>query len=187
MPSVAWTEWTNDRMPRLAQVDAHCAAQHAIAPVPLLADESLRGYVMLLSAHFQGFCRDLYTECSQKCAAAVPPSLLATAQAQFASGLKLSNGNPNHDNIQEDFERFGLTIDLSAHPSGGHARVRDLSALNKWRNKAAHHTPGPPPAGVPPLTLAEIQRWRVSCDGLATALDDIMYNALTRILGAAPW
>jgi len=55
MPSVALTEWTSDRMFRLAQVDAQCAAVLAlIPPNPVLLDESLRGYAMLLSAHFQG-------------------------------------------------------------------------------------------------------------------------------------
>jgi hypothetical protein len=50
-------------MVRLAEIDAQCAASQVLAPPnPRLVDENLRGYVVLLSAHFQGFCRDLYTE-----------------------------------------------------------------------------------------------------------------------------
>jgi len=30
-------------------------------PNPPLEDENLRRLIMLLSAHFQGYCRDLYT------------------------------------------------------------------------------------------------------------------------------
>jgi hypothetical protein len=53
-------------MPRLNEVDAHCAAVLALVPPnPAFLDETLRGFVLHLSAHFQGFCRDLYTECSQ--------------------------------------------------------------------------------------------------------------------------
>ena len=61
MPSIALNQWQTDRMARLDQVDAHCAAVFGVpAPLPLLAEEALQGYVMLLSGHFQGFCRDLY-------------------------------------------------------------------------------------------------------------------------------
>ena len=66
MASASLTCWQNDRMPRLNDVDAHCAAVLALAPMSTtFLDETLRGYVLHLSAHFQGFCRDLYTECPQ--------------------------------------------------------------------------------------------------------------------------
>ena len=100
MPSAALSRWQTDRMSRLGHTDAHCvalfaaplaaAAPGAASPAPPLAQESLQGYVMLLSGHFQGFCRDLYTECAQICAATVPAGLLATMQAQFAAQLKLN-------------------------------------------------------------------------------------------------
>ncbi len=54
MPSAALLRWQADRLPRLTEIDAHCAATLAITPPPTLTDENLRGYVMLLSAHFQG-------------------------------------------------------------------------------------------------------------------------------------
>src|SRR5205807_754221 len=86
MPSASLLRWQNDRMPRLAAVEAHCIAAAALVPPnPHLAEESLRSYVMLLSGHFQGFCRDLYGECSQACASAVPAGLLATVQMQFTA------------------------------------------------------------------------------------------------------
>lgn len=140
---------------------------------------------MLLSGHFQGFCRDLYTECSQICAAAVPASLKATVQAQFASELKLNMGNPTVENIRKDFERFGLLLNLAGtHP----IRVTHLGHLNYWRNAAAHQKASPPPPGLPAtLILSDVQNWRASCDGLATSLDAIMYRELLRILGTAPW
>jgi hypothetical protein len=176
-------------MPRLAETDAHCSALLAAAPPhPLLAQESLQGYVMLLSGHFQGFCRDLYTECTQVCAATVPPDLRATIQAQFAAELKLNAANPTVPNIRKDFERFGFLLDLAAADPANPARLTHLGHLNYWRNAAAHQRATPPPAGVPPaLVLGDVQNWRSSCDGLATSLDHIMDGELLRILGAAPW
>jgi hypothetical protein len=66
MPSASLTLWRNDRTPRLNEVDLQCTSSHAIVPAnPNLVDENIRGFILLLSAHFQGFCRDLYTECAQ--------------------------------------------------------------------------------------------------------------------------
>jgi len=185
-----------DRMPRLGHTDAHCVAlfgppplgSAAIAvPPPPLAQESLQGYVMLVSGHFQGFCRDLYSECAQICAAAVAAGLRTTAQAQFAAELKLNTGNPTVNNIRRDFRRFGFLIDLAGADPANPVRLTRLGHLNYWRN-AAHQKATPPPAGVPPvLVLADIQTWSASCDGLAASLDAIMHHHLLRILGPAPW
>lgn len=190
MPSAALTVWQNDRMPRLAEVDAHCATVQGAAPPNLtFLDETLRGFVLHLSAHFQGFCRDLYTECSQVWVAAIPVGLQATAQAQFSAQLALEKGNPSYDNITRDFNRFGFLLDLQAAtvPMGAQ-RLTELRHLNEWRNKAAHQGTKPLAEGVPPaLTLPIVQGWRTSCDGLATALDGIMHAELLRIIGAPPW
>ena len=137
-----------------------------------------------LSAHFQGFCRDLYTECSQIWIGAIPAGLQATAQAQFSTRLALEKGNPSYDNIKRDFNRFGFLLDLQA----GHAmvpqRVTDLGHLNDWRNKAVHQGTQPLGGGVPAaLTLPIVQGWRASCDGLVT----LLHSELLRIMGAAPW
>lgn len=153
-----------------------------------LAEESVQGYVMLLSGHFQGFCRDLYTECAQLCAAAVPPGMQTTIQAQFSAALALNTGNPTVESIRRDFERFGFLLDLNTAAGGNTRRVTDLGHLNHWRNRVAHQKSTPPPIGVPPtLALPAIQSWRSSCDGIAVSLDGIMHGELTRILGAAPW
>jgi hypothetical protein len=199
VPSAAFTRWQNDRMPRLGHTDAHCAALFTpsvataglaapVAPSHPLAQESLQGYVMLVSGHFQGFCRDLYTECAQLCAAAVRATMQSTIQAQFAAGLALNTGNPSIKNIRSDFERFGFVLNLEGAAPGNPLRVTHLGHLNYWRNHVAHQKATPPPHGVPgALILADIQAWRASCNGLASSLDDIMKHGLTSILGAAPW
>jgi hypothetical protein len=179
--------WQNDRMPRLTEVDAQCGASLTLAPPnPRLVDENLRGYVVLLSAHFQGFCRNLYTEAAQIIASKVRLSLQLLIQDQFSAHRALDRGNPNVDNIAKDFDRFGFELkrELDADPANA-PRRHDLAALNRWRNVAAHQGTTLPPGG--PLALASLQAWRVSCDGLATSLDGIMYNQLRRILRRKPW
>jgi len=189
MPSAALTLWRNDRMPRLNEVDAHCAAVLAqVPPNPMFLDETLRGFVLHLSAHFQGFCRDLYRECSQIWIAAIPARLRATAQSQFSAQMALEKGNPSHDNIKRDFNRFGFLLNVQAAYPLGPQWVTNLGHLNDWRNKAAHQGTQPLGAGVPAvLTLPIVQGWRTSCDGLATALDGIMQAELFHIMGVAPW
>jgi hypothetical protein len=184
MASASLLQWQTNRMPRLHQVDLQCAASLAApVPNPLLIDENLRGYVVLLSAHFQGFCRDLYTEAAQIIASKVRPRLQLLIQAQFSAHRRLDQGNPNVENLRRDFNRFGFTLNLAADPANV-PRLQDLAALNRWRNVAAHQ--GTVPAGAA-LTLPALQAWRNSCDGLATSLDSVRYNELRRILRRAPW
>jgi hypothetical protein len=189
MSSAALTRWQNDRLLRLDEVDADCAAVLSLSPPnPNFLDETLRGFVLHLSAHFQGFCRDLYTECSQIWIAAIPIGLKATAQAQFSAHLLLEKGNPSHDNIKRDFNRFGFLLNLQATHPLGPQRITDLGHLNDWRNKAAHQGTQPLGGGVPAaLSLPVIRSWRTSCEGLASSLDGIMHAELLRITGISPW
>jgi hypothetical protein len=185
MPSASLLRWQQDRMPRLTGVDAQCAASVVLAPPqPNLVEENLRGYVLLLSAHFQGFCRDLHTEGAQIIVSKVRLTLQVLIQAQFRAHRRLDHGNPTLQHLREDFERFGFTLDLVAADPANQARLDNLAALNRWRNVAAHHSTVPVGA---PLTFPLLRAWRISCDGLATSLDEIMYNEVWRILRRAPW
>lgn len=186
MPSIAVQQWQNDRVARLNEVEAHCTLVAAlIPPKPAFLDETLRGFVLHLSAHFQGFCRDLYTEASQVCIALMPPGLHATAQLQFLGHLAMETGNPSHVNLKRDFGRFGFALSLHATNA---AEVTALGHLNAWRNKAAHQGTRPLPSGVPgAISLATVQGWKSSCDRLASALDGIMQIELQRITGSPPW
>jgi hypothetical protein len=178
-------QWQNDRMPLLQQIDLQCAASLvAVPPNTYLIEENLRGYVILLSAHFQGFCRDLYTESAQVIASKVRLALRLLIQEEFTTHRKLDRGNPTHDNLKEDFKRLGFTLDLAADPANV-PRLTHLSALNKWRNVAAHQGTTAP-TGIP-LALPSLQAWRTSCDALATSLDGLVYDQLRKIPRRAPW
>jgi hypothetical protein len=180
MPSASLQYWLNDRLLRLNEIETQCAASQALVPPNLrLSEENLRGYIVLLSAHFQGFCRDLYTESAQIIGQRVRATLRILFQSQFATNRALDHGNPNLQNLKRDYERFGFELDLADADPANPARLQGLAELNKWRNIAAHHGTVPP-AGLP--SLAELQRWRNSCDGLAASLDGIMYKELRWIL-----
>ena len=76
MPSASLLQWRNHRMPRLGEIEAQCATSLMLTPPqPNLIEENLRGCVLLLSAHFQGFCRDLHTECGQVILSKLRPGL----------------------------------------------------------------------------------------------------------------
>ncbi len=185
MPSTSLLQWQNDRLPRLQQIDLQCAASQAAHPPNAhLIEENLRGYVVLLSAHFQGCCRDLYTEAAQIIASKVRPRLQLLFREQFTAHRLLDSGNPTYDHLKEDFKRFGFTLDLTVDPANV-PRLAHLSAMNKWRNVAAHQKPTAPP-GIP-LDLPSLRVWRTSCDGLASSLDNILYNQLRNILRRPPW
>src|SRR2546423_866585 len=124
MPSASLLLWRTDRMPRLAEVEAQCAVSLAAVPAqPNLVEENLRGYVLLLSAHFQGFCRDLHTECAQIVVLRVRASLQSLIQAQFTAHRKLDRGNPNLQNLRADFERFDFRLDLATAHAANPARL----------------------------------------------------------------
>jgi len=204
MPSAALTTWRSDRLVRLGRVEASCQTlmppayifptSGTTSPPPLpvlispLAEESLQGLVMLLSGHFQGFCRDLYTECAQICAATVPLGLSDMVLAQFAAELKLDSMNPTVETIRKDFERFGFAFDLAGADPTNPSRITHLGHLNHWRNAIAHQRATSPSRHAPtPLTLANVQLWKAACDGLAGSLDGILAGKVLLILGIAPW
>jgi hypothetical protein len=188
MPSGSLKTWQTVRLTSLGHVDAQCTAcVAAVPPNPHLIDENLRAYVLLLAAHFQGFCRDLYTECAQIIVSKVRrPALEVLFQAQFSARRELDYSNAHFGTIVKDFNRFGFDAraTLNALP-GAPGLKADLHHLNQWRNAAAHQNVVLPAGG--PLTVPMIQGWRKSCDTLATALDRIMYDELRVRLRRRPW
>jgi hypothetical protein len=170
----------------LAKLEGQCVATaESHPPDPEAVDEQLRAYATLLSAHFQGFCRDLYTEASLKVVARIKQSgLRPIVQTQFTAALKLGKGNPTLDTLSEDFSRLGienLRQAIGTEPAADTHKGR-LKALIDCRNKCAHGEPV-----IPELQLTSLQDWRTSCDWLATKLNAIVYNHLRAAFRAAPW
>ena len=154
-------------------------------PDPEMVDGLLRSYVTILSAHFQGFCRDLYTEAALSVGTRIRQiGLQPIIQAQFATGLKLEKANPTLDALAEDFGRFGIAnlraVIGIAPPADSHKAK--LKLMNECRNKCAHGE-----SAIPELLLPNIQGWRDSCDWLASRLNAVVYDKLRKSFRSDPW
>ncbi len=147
---------------------------------------------MLLSAQFQGFCRDLHSECAEYFVAPVAdPDLREMLRENLLFGRRIDRGNPNPGNLGIDFTRFGLVfwsmVDVRDAKNPG--RRLALEELNEWRNAIAHQdfTAAMVQAGRPHLTLAGVRVWRKACDGLARSFDEVLRDYVESLTGSAPW
>lgn len=146
----------------------------------------------MLSSQFQGFCRDLHTECADAIVGFLPSGDIQSLMGDgLLLGRKLDTGNPNPGNIGADFNRFGLlfwpAVD-AAHPRNGQRKTL-LEQMNRWRNAIAHNSfePDMLRSGQPALSLAEVRRWRKACTGLARWFDRILRDRLRVVIGTNPW
>lgn len=150
-----------------------------------------QAYAVLLSSQFQGFCRDLHTECANLIASAVQPSILQSVMLdRLVQNRKLDSGNPNPGNIGSDFNRLDISFwnAVKTLDRRNEQRQSRLEELNNWRNAIAHQDFDPAKlGGRTTLPLAEVRRWREACEGLAKAFDAVMSQHLGAILGHSPW
>ncbi|HEV3261219.1 MAG TPA: HEPN domain-containing protein [Gemmataceae bacterium] len=192
MPSDARLAWQTDRIPRLQNVDADCLHLEALhAADPDRVQEYIRSYAVLLSSEFQGFCRDLHTECADGLVDSVNPvALRRVLRAQCVYGRKLDTGNPNAGNLGADFSRylFDFWPAVLAIDPGHAVRQHRLAMLNAWRNAIAHHDYDPAElGGTTTLTIPQVRDWRTDCDAFATAFDAVLRNHLQATTGVSPW
>jgi hypothetical protein len=192
MPSDALLDWQTDRIPRLQNVEVDCLHLEALhVASPDRVQEYIRSYAVLLSSEFQGFCRDLHSECADRLVDSVNPAALrAVLWSQCNYGRKLDTSNPNAGNLGADFSRFGFDFwpaVLSVDP-GHAARQQRFAMLNAWRNAIAHHDYDPTRlGGTATLTILQVRAWRADCDSFATAFDAVMRAQLQATTGIAPW
>ena len=147
-------------------------------------------YAVLLSSHFQGFCRDLHTECVDHIVQKVPAALQNVIRGELVRDRKLDRGNPNPGNIGADFARLGLPIwdKVKAIDRRNDARRQLLEELNNWRNAIGHQDFDPTKlGGRTTLRLQEVNAWRQACDQLARAFDKVIRTHLKALMGSPPW
>jgi hypothetical protein len=193
MASDALDDWRTDRITRLQYVEADCLHLHGLhAADPSRVQGHIRSFAVLLSSEFQGFCRDLHSECADRLVDAVsPPGLRTVLRSQCFYGRKLDTGNPHPANLGADFNRYNIAfwdavdaLDPVNHP----ARRRRLARLNAWRNAITHHDYDPGElGGTTTLTVSEVQDWRADCDALAAAFDAVLRDHLEAVTGVPPW
>ena len=149
-----------------------------------------QAYAVLLSSHFQGFCRDLHSECADHFVQSVSnPQVRSTLHASLVQNRKLDRGNPNPGNIGADYNRLGLLFwdEVLSVDIRNKGRQDRLEELNKWRNAIAHQDFDPMVLGTTTLRLRDVRQWRNACNQLATRFDEVMRGWLETANGVSPW
>jgi hypothetical protein len=193
MPSSSQQRWFTERATTLADVEsAHRSVRGSGPGARAAALQINQAYAMLLSAQFQGFCRDLHSECADCLVAPVAdPVLQEMVRDNLLFGRKLDRGNPNPGNIGADFNRFSLAFWslVDARRPENPVRRAALEELSEWRNAIAHQdfSASMMRAGRPHLVLAQVRVWRKACDGLARAFDEVLRDHVRTLTGNAPW
>jgi hypothetical protein len=144
-----------------------------------------------LASHFQGFCRDLHTECLNHLIGPVPDvTVQAVLMTALTASRSLDRGNAQSRGIGDDFGRFAFSFwdEVKARDARSKRRVKILDdGLNKWRNAIAHQDIDPAKLGKTKLQLHDVKKWRSVCNSLAKSFDKVMQVRLKVILGAEPW
>jgi hypothetical protein len=69
-----------------------------------------QSYLVMLSSHFQQFCRDLHSEAVDHLLRGLDPALLPIVLSSLTSDRRLDRGNPTPGNLGSDFGRLGMTF-----------------------------------------------------------------------------
>ncbi|MGL6094673.1 MAG: hypothetical protein ACRC7O_02580 [Fimbriiglobus sp.] len=149
-----------------------------------------QAYAVLLSAQFQGFCRDLHTEAVDAIVSVTEPAAVRLiVRKELLANRKLDRGNPNPGNIGADYNRFGFTFwsAVAEADARNSARQALLEDLNRWRNAIAHQEFDPAVLGGATLQMAQVRSWRSACNELAKCFDDVLRTELAAITGHDPW
>jgi hypothetical protein len=150
-----------------------------------------QAYAVLLSAQFQGFCRDLHSECVRHLEHVTSPSSLGRVLGQeFLIHRRLDQGNPNAGNIGADFNRLGIRFwpAVESADSRNAQRQAMLVELNDWRNATAHQDfDAAKLGGSINLRLRRVRNWRAACHALALSFDSVMHGHLLALTAVAPW
>jgi hypothetical protein len=178
MPSVSLQEWRTVRRVALDEVEAAHRSVGGTGRGRRYATQQINhAYAVLLSSQFQGFCRELHTECVDYFLQGIPGGVLRTALRDvLLQHRRLSSGNPNPGNIGEDYNRFGLSFWATVRTLDrrNQARQSRLEDLNAWRNAIAHEDFDPARlGGTAVLRLQQVRDWRNACNQLADAFDEV--------------
>jgi len=95
MPSNSLLRWRGERAAALDEIEAAHGRVGGTERGRRYATQQInRAYAVLLSSEFQGFGRDLYSECVDHVVAAAPAHLQALLRAQFLWGSPSAAATP---------------------------------------------------------------------------------------------
>ncbi len=193
MPSTSLQQWETVRAAELDEIaNAHAAVGGTKRGRRYTTQQINRALAMLLASQFQGFCRDLHSECVDHVVGvlAPPPPLRNLVWGEFTRGRQLDRGNAQPATLGADFSRLGIDFwnELRAYDAASGDWRNELEILNDWRNAIAHQDfASPRLGGVMILRVATVRQWRLSCGRLAGAMDEVMRQHLLALTGVSPW
>lgn len=191
MPSISLNRWSRERADALAEIEnAHLTVGGSERGRRFATQQINYAYATLLSSHFQGYCRDLHTECVDHLVAIVPAVLHGFLREEWSWNRSLDKGNPHPGAIGTDFNRLGIDfwVSIYALDARNNRRRESLQELVDWRNAIAHQDfDAVAPNGDATLHLARVRSWRSAINALARHFDRAMYNYLRPLIGHAPW
>ena len=191
MPSQSLEYWLKVRLRALDEIERAHRSMGGTGPGRRHATQQINlAYAVLLSAQFQGFCRDLHDEGADLLIQlTTPASLWETFKDALVWNRKLDAGNPNPGNIGSDFNRFKVKfwVEVRTVDARNKSRFERLEDLNRWRNAIAHQDFDPRVLGPGQLRLETVQEWRSACEGLAISFDRVMRLPLREMTGTPPW
>jgi hypothetical protein len=193
MPSITYEDWRSSRAKALNEIaSGHAAVSGTRRGRRFNTQQFIQAYAVLLAAQFQGFCRDLHSECVDHLIRAIvsPPVVWPLVRDEFTRDRKLDRGNAQPSSLSADFNRLGIDFwnQVKAHDPKNTTRMSLLEGLNHWRNAIAHQDFDKAKlGGTTVLRLEQVRRWRAACDRLARSFDDVLRGHLLVLTGSSPW
>jgi hypothetical protein len=193
MPSYSYRQWRTVRSRALDEIaEAHAAIGGSARGRRFATQQINRAYAVLLAAQFQGYCRDLHSECVEHLltVASPPIALHQIIFADMTRSRQLDRGNAQPGSLGADFNRFSMDFwhELHNHKSASVRWKQDLDLLNEWRNAVVHEDfTSAKLRGIMIQRLSTVRQWRRSCARLARAMDEVMGRQMYKLTGINPW
>jgi len=192
MYSVSCHKWTNVRSKSLDEIERTHTAVEGIGRGRRYATQQInRAYAVLLAAHFQGYCRDLHSECLDHLVSSLIPTMIQPiVRAEFDLNRQLKAKNAQKGSIGSDFNRLGISFwkEVEAHNLAKSAHIALLAEMNEWRNAIVHEDYDPTKlGGTTTLQLTKVKKWRKACNKLARSFDAVMRQYVQSLIGSSPW
>src|SRR5262249_14816056 len=192
MPSIAYRKWVTARANDLDELAQAHAAVGGTSPGRRYATQQVnQAYAVLLAAQFQGFCRDLHTECVDALVAVITPTTVRVLmKPALTLNRLLDRGNAHPGSLESDFSRLGISfwVDVESYNPRNTARKAMLEMLNRWRNAIVHQDFDPNKlGGTMILRLAQVRQWRTACHRLARSFDALLRRHVQTRTGTSPW
>jgi hypothetical protein len=150
-----------------------------------------RAYAVLLASQFQGYCRDLHSECVDHLVNSLTPvALQPIVRDEFTRNRQLDRGNAQPGSLGADFGRLGVDFwaQVDAQDTRNPDRKTQLEALNTWRNAIVHQDFEPAKLGSTiTLRLKQVEGWRRACEQLVRSFDEVLRSHVQSLIGTSPW